>query len=287
MSNKVRITDRRSRPRYIDALNGSIFGAHPEAQVDDLVLSRDLNRIRILEQGAAGQDPVPIAGTATEAFTPGGARVFGQGANTDDSGLINTTNAPYFSMVTTNETAHLIAIGTDAILSPDTQGPIRMYVRFALPDLSEMSFFFGFVGTAADALDPAVTGATTTLTLVQDDLAGLLMDSGLTDADGLFFAYNKANAAASIATTADDVDPSFTIVAAAVYYAAIELDEAGNIAWAIQTADGGVAASGQRAAALTAATPHAGVFYIQSLDADGTEQADGVAWGIDYYGDNS
>ena len=287
MSIGVGITDRRMRARRIDRLNGSVFGAHAEALVDDLVLSRDLNRFRILEQGGHGVDVKAIANTDTEAISAGGARLFGQGIAETDSGMINTTGAPYFSMVTTNETAHTIAIGTDVVLQPDTQGPVRMYGRFSLPDLSEMSFFFGFCGSAAAALDPRVTGSGTTLTLVDDDLVGLLMDSGLTDADGLFLAYNKSNDAASIATTADDVDPSFTIVVSTVYYIAMELDKLGNVAWAIQTADGGVAATGSRAAALDADEEHAGVFYIQSLDADGTEQADGVAWGIDFYGDNS
>ena len=287
MSNTVGISDRRMRTRRIDKLNGSIFGAHPEAKVDDLVLSRDLNRFRILENAAAGVDIKAIASTTTAAISPGGARLFGDGIDETDSGMIATSGGPYFSMIATNQTLHTAAIGTAAALAPNTQGPLRMYARFDLADLSEMRLFFGFCGTAADAFVARTTGTGTTITLVDNDLVALIMDSGLTDADGLFFAFNKANAAADQDTTDDDVDPSFTMVANTVYYAAMEIDKLGNVAWAIQTADGGIAASGDRALASTPGTALAGVLAIESLDADGTEQLDGVAWGIDYYGDNS
>ena len=169
-------------------------------------------------------DVKAVANTDAEAILDSGLRIFGQGIADTDSGLTVAAVAEVgnvATIATTNEDAHLIALGfgdTTALVQPDTNGPAVIDVEFSnVSAITARTLFCGFLGTVADALDPPVTGSGTTITLVQDDLAGMLMDAGLTDADGLFLAHNKSNAAASIETDATGVDLSSTMPAAATY----------------------------------------------------------------------
>lgn len=165
-----------------------------------------------------------LADTAATVILASGVRVHGQGIAETDSGLTVSQVAevgPVGALVTTNEAAHVAAIGigdTALPFQPDTHGPLVIDVDFTHNTaITDRATFCGFIGAAADALDPVVTGSTTTLTLVLDDLAGLFQDSGLTDADGIFAPHNKSNEAATLATTATGVDCSSTIAAAATY----------------------------------------------------------------------
>lgn len=161
--------------------------------------------------------------TDAEALIPGsGLRVFGQGVAETDSGLVAQTAGEggiTARATTTNETSHTLAIGMDAgNMQPDTHGHLVVDTEFTnVSNILTRALFVGFIGTAADALDPAVTGATATLTLVQDDLAGILMDSRLTDAAGLMAPHNKSNEAATLATSATGVDTGTDMPAAATY----------------------------------------------------------------------
>lgn len=153
---------------------------------------------------------------ATATISGSGIRVFGQGIAETDSGLTVAIgeNGPIASLITTDEAAHLAAIGvgitTSVPYQPDQHGPIVVEALVAMSAaITLRSLFIGFLGTVADALDPPVTGAATTLTLVQDDLAGLVFDAGLTDADGLFMPSNKSDAAASQTTASCDTGESF------------------------------------------------------------------------------
>lgn len=152
-----------------------------------------------------------------------GVRVHGQGLAETDSGLTVAVaeGGQVASLVTTDEDAHLAALsppGTSPIFQPDTHGPLVIDVNVAMSSaLTLRRFFAGFLGTIADALDPPVTGATTTITLVQDDLAGLFYDAGLTAAARLFAPHNKSDEAASIATTATGVDTGQDFPAAGTY----------------------------------------------------------------------
>jgi len=179
------------------------------------------------------------ADTATSLAIPGTPFwVHGQGIAETDAGLVVTSlvaDGPVGNLHTTNETAHLAAIGFDpalaAIWAPATSGPMHIEAVVAMETaITDRDFFIGFIGANTAALDPVVTGATTTLTLVLDDVHGLFMDTGLTDADRLFAAHNKANAAASIATTADNVDTSTDMPAAGTYIKLrVSIDVAGNM----------------------------------------------------------
>jgi hypothetical protein len=161
---------------------------------------------------------------ASAVLVRSGLRIHGQGVAELDSGLTVAfaEGGNVASLLTTDEAAHTLAISAGhagtAVWQPDVNG--RMVIDALLAHssaITERAMFLGFLGTCADALDPAVTGSATTLTLVQDDLAGLFFDSGLTDPDRLFAPHNKSDAAASIATTAAGVDTGVDIPAAGTY----------------------------------------------------------------------
>lgn len=142
----------------------------------------------------------PVADTDAEAILSSGLRVYGQGLAETDSGLVVQTAAEggnVARITTTDEDAHTIAIGMeDVVMQPDQHSLLVIDVEFTnVSAITARAIFCGFIGAAADALDPVVTGATTTATLVLDDLAGLFMDAGFTDADGIMAVSEKSNTA--------------------------------------------------------------------------------------------
>ena len=217
-----------------------------------------------------------IADTGATAVLNSGLRVFGQGIADTDSGLTHSYEAEeggLGALLTTNESAHLAALGmgdTTLLFQPDTHGPLVIDVEFTHDTaITDRATFLGFLGAVADALDPAVTGATTTLTLVLDDLAGIFQDSGLTDADGLFLPHNKSNEAATIETTAAGVDVSTTIKAAATFQRwRVEISRTG-----VMTAFVDKVQVGTIAAALDADEEVMPAFYVEA-NAAAIKQAD-------------
>ncbi|MGE0450847.1 MAG: hypothetical protein AB7Q29_14835 [Vicinamibacterales bacterium] len=152
-----------------------------------------------------------------------GLRVHGQGVAENDSGLTVAfaEGGPVASLVTTDEAAHLAAIsqpGTSPQFQPDTHGPLVIDAEIAMSAaITLRSLFLGWLGTIADALDPAVTGSTVTATLVQDDLAGVVFDVGFTDADRLYAVHNKSDEAATQDVTAGGRDTGADFPAAGTY----------------------------------------------------------------------
>jgi hypothetical protein len=176
------------------------------------------------------------ANTDAAAFVGGsGLRIFGQGVAETDSGVVVQAageGGKAGRLTTTDESAHTLAIGMDAgVMQPDQHQLLVIDARLTMVTaLTDRALFCGFAGLAADALDPVVTGSTTTLTLVQDDLAGLFMDSGLTAASRLFAPHNKSDEAASIATTATGVDTGQNLAAAGTYARLrVEIDVTGKM----------------------------------------------------------
>lgn len=163
-----------------------------------------------------------LADTAAAAILAGsGLRVFGQGIAETDSGLVAQAagEGGYVArLTTTNEASHTAAIGMAAgVMQPDQHQLLVLDVELSnVSAITDRALFAGFLGAAADALDPAVTGSGTDATLVQDDLAGLFFDSGLTDADRLYGVHNKSNEAATQDLTADG-DTSADIAAAGTF----------------------------------------------------------------------
>lgn len=178
---------------------------------------------------------VAVAGTTMSVTLAGsGVRVFGDGHADTDSGLVIQTAGEggiEARMTTTNEAAHLLALGMDAgVMQPDQHDLLCIDVEFSnVSAITDRSMFVGFVGTAADALVAAVTGATTTATLVQDDLAGVFFDTSLTDADRWYGVHNKSNEAATQDLTADG-DTSTNVPAAGTYQRIrVEISAAGTM----------------------------------------------------------
>jgi len=180
--------------------------------------------------GKAHADTAAIA-TLVES----GVKICGEGIAETDSGVVVAIGegGPIATITTTDEVAHNIALGvgltTSVPFQPDTHGPLVIDVLIAQSSaITLRNFFFGFVGTFADAIAQPVTGSTLTLTLVQDDLAGLVFDVGLTDGDRYFAAYNKSDAAASILTSTTGVDTGVDVAAAGTYQRLrVEISRAG------------------------------------------------------------
>ncbi len=176
-----------------------------------------------------------IGDTTSDLTIPGsGVRVFGNGSAEVDSGLVVQTageGGVQMRMTTTDEIEHMLAIGMDAgVMQPDQHQLMVIDVEFTnVSAITARAMFLGFLGTATGALIPAVTGATTVATLVQNDLQGLWFDTGLTDVDRIFGVHNKANADATQDLTADG-DTSINIAAAGTYQRLrVEIDAAGNM----------------------------------------------------------
>ena len=170
----------------------------------------------------------PLADTDTSLVVPGsGLRIFGQGLAETDSGVVCATDSGCVRarLTTTDEAEHLVALsfgsiaGSTLYMKPASWGPMVIEATVAMVSaLTLRNFFIGFIGGVAadvgDALDPPGTAVTTTLTLVQDDLAGLYMDSRLTDATRIFAPHNKADEAATLTAASCITDPSTVFSAA-------------------------------------------------------------------------
>ncbi len=164
-----------------------------------------------------------LADTAAGVILAGsGLRVFGQGVEVNgDSGLVVQAAAEggYVARIhATNETDHLIAIGMAAgVMQPDQHGQLVIDVELTnVSAITLRAMFLGFIGTAADALDPAITWATTVATFVQADIAGLAFSVDLTDGDRIFAVHDKSAAAGTQDLTAIG-DTAVDIAAAGTY----------------------------------------------------------------------
>lgn len=207
-----------------------------------------------------------VADTAAAAFLDGsGLRIFGQGVAETDSGLVVQTAGEGGSsgrLTTTDETAHTLAIGTPAgIMQPDQHQLLVIDTELThVSAITLRSMFIGFLGLAADALDPAVTCSTTTATLVQDDLAGVLFDTGLTDPDRLYGVHNKSDEAATQDLTADG-ETSTDVAAAGTYQRfRVEINAGGDMLVFVNKAQ-----VYSKVRALDADEECSPVLYIQSL----------------------
>ena len=153
-----------------------------------------------------------LADTGAAAFVGGsGLRIFGQGIAETDSGAVISANGEggaVMRLTSTNEDAHLVAIGTAAgIMQPDQHQLLVVDVEVTqVTAITTRACGLGFLGTAADALDPPATSATTVATLVQDDMCIMYFDTDFTDGDQFYIAHNKSNAAATMTAVATAVD---------------------------------------------------------------------------------
>lgn len=181
--------------------------------------------------GAAGR-----AGSATtsNSIDTNGVKYFGQGIEVNDADTAMTVSypigGPLLTFGTTNEADHSSSLGlggTAGLWKPATNGVMVVEINFTgITDILTRSFILGFQGDATgaqeEALDPIITGATTTLTFsavgtAGDNLAGLVMDSRMTAASTVFAFNNKANAAATQTAASATLTVAATVAAAATY----------------------------------------------------------------------
>lgn len=166
---------------------------------------------------------IAVADTNGEFVVPGsGLRILGQGIAETDSGLVVQTAGEggcLGRMTTTDEDAHTIAIGMEAgVMQPDQHQLLVVDCEVThVSAITLRAMFCGFIGTAADALDPPVTGSTTTATLVQDDLAGIFFDVGFTAASRYYAVHNKSDEAASQSISTGGRDTSTDVAAAGTF----------------------------------------------------------------------
>lgn len=179
-----------------------------------------------------------IADTAATKTLSNGIRVHGQGIEQTDSGLTvaMTDQGAVGSLIATNEDAHTAVIsvgnGTTPVFQPDQNGTIVVDANVAISSLTASAAFLGLCGSAADALDPIMTYSGTTISFaatIGDDVAGLAYSSELTDNDRWFAPHDKANANASIATTATGVDTGIDLVAGTYQRLRVECDADGVV----------------------------------------------------------
>lgn len=175
-------------------------------------------------------DVVAVTGSDSSVTLSSGVRVFGQGHNENGTGLVDVsasgTIGPLKQLITASSPPALavaLGMGTSTpIHQPDTNGNIVIDIEFTNNTaISDRSLFCGFIGTAADAKDQTATSSSTTITFVDDDLAGAFLDTDLTSADSIYFISNKSSAASSVETTGSingqAVDILETIPAAATF----------------------------------------------------------------------
>lgn len=166
---------------------------------------------------------IAVADTATEFIIPdSGLRVFGQGLAETDAGLVVQTAGEGGNVgrcTTTDEDGHVIAIGMEAgVMQPDQHQLLVVDCEVTqVSAITLRAMFCGFIGTAADALDPPVTGSTVTATLVQDDLAGLHFDVGYTATSRYYAVHNKSDEAASQTVNTGSRDTGVDVSTAGTY----------------------------------------------------------------------
>lgn len=173
---------------------------------------------------SGGYPPLLTATTALQTFIGSGLKVVGEGIAETDSGatVAIAEDGAILTLTTTDEAAHNIGLSvgltTSVPFQPNSHGPVVIDALLTNSSaITLRNFFFGFVGTCADNVAMPVTGSATTITLVQDDLAGLMFDVGLTATTRLYAPHNKSDEAATIATTATGVDTGVAIAAAGTY----------------------------------------------------------------------
>lgn len=164
---------------------------------------------------------------ATVTVAGSGLRIHGSSIADTDAGLTiaQSVAGAVASLVTGNENpdAAVLSFGNDttALFKPSTSETLVVDANVAQSSaITSRSFFFGFLGSAADAIAAPITGSGTTISFAgtySDEIHGLCFSSALTDADGWFAVHDTANTNASIATTATGVDPSITKAAGNVY----------------------------------------------------------------------
>lgn len=128
---------------------------------------------------------LPVAGTGAYGAAGGTAasigpfKITGQMA-VNDSGTesIAIVNGA-LRLLSTNEDTEGITIGTEVIFSPALNGTLTMETRVQRAAITAGNFFAGFSDDNIDRKLTPCSGATTTISLVDSDLCGFIIDDDL------------------------------------------------------------------------------------------------------------
>lgn len=224
---------------YYNTANGVVY-VNEGTRTSPYWTPMNLRQPNLLAWDTDFRDGVGVAASATTAMVTlagSGIRLFGTGIEETDSGLTVAIgeDGPIASAIASATSGKILAIGvgltTSVPFQPDTHSRLVVEALVAMSSaITARSLFLGFIGTAADALLPPVTGATITATLVQDDLAGVIFDSALTAASRLYAVHNKSDEAASQLVTTGGRDSSVDFPAADVYTRLrVEISEGGDM----------------------------------------------------------
>jgi len=181
---------------------------------------------------------IPVANAVAYGTSAGGCnyyigcfKVTGKLGETDAGVVSLAKSGGWVRLTGTNEADEGCAIGTEVCFSPALNGPLAVETRIETQALTARNLWVGFSGVNADSNVPPATGATTTVTYVDDDVIGFLYDSTFTDANDWHAVHQGGTAAAATVSTTVDMDED--AVAAQSQVLRVEIDVDGTARWYI------------------------------------------------------
>ena len=135
-------------------------------------------------------EELQAAPTVLHASTTGALWNIGNGftikgdAINDDVALANTIEDGLNGQILLTSgnvaTGDSMFVTTETCFKPSVNAPLAVEVRCEMAALTARTVFIGFSGTMDDAQSTICSGSTSTITLTESNLVGLLYDSGLT-----------------------------------------------------------------------------------------------------------
>ncbi len=186
---------------------------------------------------------VAVTDTATSTTLAGsGIRIHGKGIDSDLGGLVvdfaATDGKGAVGVLSTDDIDTAVSVisvgtGTVPVFQPDQNGTIVVDASFTnVTNLTAKAGFLGFSGLGTALLPPLMTYATTVITNVAVDIAGLTWSSELTDNDEWFKANFDVGAGGTLTTT--NVDTGVAVAAAGTYQRLrVEIDADGVVRYFI------------------------------------------------------
>lgn len=256
-----------------------------DGQTNRLIVPSEINRIVKRENFDHGVDISAVADTNQVVLTPGGFRLFGDGLNdADNGGLLAVAGQPAQRLSSSNVDNEVCALGLDdLVLSPDTQGPMRLSAAVLFNNIDTKHVFLGFIKTAIDAMPIQVSYGTTVLTTVATDLAGVTFSTDLTVGDRWFVVHSDNNSPATNDTGDAGIDTGKDPVAAKLTLIDLSIDPAGNFNWVIRD-DAGLA-SGSIALAVDVTETFCPLIYV-GAGGNATEEMDVYSLEVEYFLDS-
>ena len=199
-----------------------------------------VGKIRILEDFMGSEVAVADTQAGTSPSRQLGVfRVVGETMADTDTGCVSRDSAPCLSgvirLTSPDGTANdHIGLVTAMMFDVALMGPLVVETRVQFDDLDTKEFYFGFCSENADdqGLEgDMIHGATTTITLTDDDLCGFLLSSELDDDEDWHMVYNGGTTTGETVSTSVDADVD--AVAGEWNVLRVEVDSNGDARWLI------------------------------------------------------